>query len=156
MWGVGLNKITTLKFSNTRSKPKYPCNTSPPIQTTSRPIKSVLELQHWESGHDPLNVCHIPLQPRHKSSVINSEGLNSTTSKMKVIHCHDMAGGYLDDSHSLGGSNFDVYNFYNWQFIDTFIYFSHSRVTIPREYSNFFIFSVFFFNKYIYKTVVTI
>jgi len=49
-----------------------------------------------------------------------------------MIHCHDMAGGYHEDRHSQGSlSKSHVYNFYYWQYIDIFIYFSHHRVTIP-------------------------
>lgn len=51
------------------------------------------------------------------------------------IHCHDMAGGYLDDRFATGCATEHIYNFYNWQFVDTFIYFSHHRITVPRTQS---------------------
>ena len=43
-----------------------------------------------------------------------------------------MAGGYHEDRFSLGSkTKSHIYNFYYWQYIDIFIYFSHHRVTIP-------------------------
>jgi endo-beta-N-acetylglucosaminidase D len=46
-----------------------------------------------------------------------------------------MAGGYLDDRFATGCATEHIYNFYNWQFVDTFIYFSHHRITVPRTQS---------------------
>jgi mannosyl-glycoprotein endo-beta-N-acetylglucosaminidase len=52
----------------------------------------------------------------------------------KVIVCHDMANNYHEDRLFQGSANIDsCYNFYHWQLIDLFIYFSHHMVTIPCE-----------------------
>ena len=69
--------------------------------------------------HDKLNRCFIPLSPR------------TTNRKYKVIACHDMAGGYNDDRFIQGSQNTNTYRFQYWSLIDYFIYFSHSRLTIP-------------------------
>ena len=114
---------TTLAHSlSFRFAPRYPHNTAPPISVVSRPLRSLNELDIWQPGEDPLNVSSVPLCRRP------SDGIPGP----KVIHCHDMAGGYLEDRHSLGGQDFNTYHFHDWQFIDYFVYFSHCRVTIPR------------------------
>ncbi|XP_053214791.1 cytosolic endo-beta-N-acetylglucosaminidase-like [Panonychus citri] len=49
----------------------------------------------------------------------------------KVILCHDMKGGYLEDRFIDGDDNYQAYRFFHWFLIDTFIYFSHHLITIP-------------------------
>ncbi|KAK9829564.1 hypothetical protein WJX72_006515 [[Myrmecia] bisecta] len=50
----------------------------------------------------------------------------------KLLVCHDMAGGYLEDRFALfGGSDPDFFRIDAWAMIDTFVYFSHHLVTIP-------------------------
>ncbi|KAF9429627.1 hypothetical protein BGZ94_010095 [Podila epigama] len=49
----------------------------------------------------------------------------------RVIVCHDMAGGYKEDASPQGNDFSTVYSIQYWAHIDTFIYFSHYRVTIP-------------------------
>ena len=44
-----------------------------------------------------------------------------------------MSNGYKEDKSIVGGDKDHYYNFYYWSFIDIFIYFSHHRVTIPRN-----------------------
>ncbi|CAJ0760474.1 24097_t:CDS:10, partial [Entrophospora sp. SA101] len=44
---------------------------------------------------------------------------------IKVIVCHDYAGGYKENHFDLG------YSIQYWQYIDIFIYFSHQRIAIP-------------------------
>ncbi|KAL1130623.1 hypothetical protein AAG570_011865, partial [Ranatra chinensis] len=49
----------------------------------------------------------------------------------KTLYCHDMKGGYLDDRFVNGSGQHDAFRFSRWSGIDTFVYFSHSLVTIP-------------------------
>eukprot|EP01134_Creolimax_fragrantissima_P002242 CFRG2242T1 len=50
----------------------------------------------------------------------------------RVIVCHDMSGGYCpSEKYEQGTNAANPYYIYHWQYIDTFIYFSHHLVTIP-------------------------
>ncbi|KAI3379377.1 hypothetical protein SNEBB_005470 [Seison nebaliae] len=55
----------------------------------------------------------------------------------KTIVCHDMKGGYLRDKYTDGyimtedDEGKDCFTFAAWNFIDMFIYFSHSFITLP-------------------------
>lgn len=53
---------------------------------------------------------------------------------MRIMFCHDMAGGYRADSHVQGVwgcGAFKEYNFYHWELVHVFVYFSHHRITVP-------------------------
>ena len=49
----------------------------------------------------------------------------------QLLVCHDLQGGYGDDSLVQGGADPEQYSIYAWHLIDLFVYFSHRRVTIP-------------------------
>nr|XP_002125915.3 cytosolic endo-beta-N-acetylglucosaminidase-like [Ciona intestinalis]XP_026694401.1 cytosolic endo-beta-N-acetylglucosaminidase-like [Ciona intestinalis] len=51
----------------------------------------------------------------------------------KVMLCHDMAGGYLDDRfvQQMVGNRTIEYHMSYWSLIDIFVYFSHHFITIP-------------------------
>ncbi|EFA80958.1 Endo-beta-N-acetylglucosaminidase [Heterostelium album PN500] len=100
----------------------------PSCSTTTLPkckaLTSLAELLDWKpSQHDQSLVSRVPLKP-------------IPTRKTQMIHCHDMMGGYLDyeiDPYplSMTDNHSNHYSFQYWQLIDTFIYFSHKRITIP-------------------------
>ncbi|CAF0799991.1 unnamed protein product [Rotaria sordida] len=55
-----------------------------------------------------------------------------TSSRQKILLCHDMKGGYLEDKHIQGCQTHEpCYRFFRWHLIDIFVYFSHELVTIP-------------------------
>ncbi|KAF0986719.1 hypothetical protein HZS_7012 [Henneguya salminicola] len=86
----------------------------------SLPITSVTDL---------LNIDKAEIEPRKQSFVkLNSEPLPDGP---KTLVCHDMKGGYIEDRFDQGCENFDAYNFWFWNNIDVFIYFSHKIVVIP-------------------------
>lgn len=103
--------------------PEYPPPSAPAVPRASRPIKHLAELVNWQPGADPVNVSHVALRSRPH--------IDDALHRQQRIHCHDMAGGYLDDRFATGCATEHIYNFYNWQFVDTFIYFSHHRITVP-------------------------
>jgi mannosyl-glycoprotein endo-beta-N-acetylglucosaminidase len=86
----------------------------------SAPLKSLKELEAWyPSKNDEFNRADVPLLQRNL--------INDT----KLIFCHDMMGGYIEDHLPQGNDKDRIYFTEYWAFIDTFIYFSHHRVTIP-------------------------
>ena len=93
-----------------------------PITT---PFKQISELLDWSPGHDPFNVAIVDLAARESPPC----GVNKPSSKLML--CHDMNGGYNEDRFPQGGDESFVYNFFYWQHIDQFVYFSHKRVSIP-------------------------
>ncbi|KAF9996722.1 hypothetical protein BGZ80_009416 [Entomortierella chlamydospora] len=112
----------------------------------SQPIKSFKDLLAWQPGLDEYNVSHIPFHPRpepltrkrgHVGVQKDTEKDGSPTTRQldlrdcKVVVCHDMAGGYQEDASPQGNDYSTIYSIQYWNHVDTFIYFSHSRVTIP-------------------------
>ena len=94
-------------------------NSSEFFRLETNPIYNLKELDKWK-----------PKEYLIQENSFNLENLKRST--MKILHCHDMKGGYLGD-HLLNGKECsDFYNFFEWNLIDIFVYFSHYRVTIPR------------------------
>jgi mannosyl-glycoprotein endo-beta-N-acetylglucosaminidase len=89
----------------------------------SYPIKTLQDLQsrtYFDSFHYPFNKSSVPIS---SSSLLPN--------RRRLLVCHDMAGGYLDDKWIQGGTNPNAYAIWHWHLIDVFVYFSHSLVTIP-------------------------
>ncbi|KAI8092805.1 endo-b-N-acetylglucosaminidase [Halteromyces radiatus] len=89
----------------------------------SHPLSSMEELKNWNPNQmlDNANIASIKLRKRPKDTTIGS----------KLLLCHDMAGGYKEDEWVQGNNYETIYHVQYWQYVDTFIYFSHERVTIP-------------------------
>ncbi|KAI6656431.1 Cytosolic endo-beta-N-acetylglucosaminidase [Oopsacas minuta] len=86
------------------------------------PIESLEELNFWQKGHDPWNVSTVPLRVSEKHKQLGEP---------KTLFCHDMMGGYHYDKYPQGHWDSNNYCFYHWAYIDSFVYFSHSFLTIP-------------------------
>ncbi|GJJ75865.1 mannosyl-glycoprotein endo-beta-N-acetylglucosaminidase [Entomortierella parvispora] len=116
----------------------------------SQPLRSFKDLLAWQPGQDPYNVSNTPLhkrpptldrgmrQPPSNPDDLTQEPLSSSSGRArsnlkdcKVIVCHDMAGGYKEDNLPQGNDESSIYSIQYWSHIDTFIYFSHSRISIP-------------------------
>ncbi|KAJ0978357.1 hypothetical protein J5N97_013831 [Dioscorea zingiberensis] len=99
-----------------------PTKPSVPI---SYPIKTVAELEsrsYFESFHYPFNRASVPLP---------SYAAGPLPARRRLLVCHDMQGGYVDDRWVQGGSNPDAYSIWHWFLMDVFVYFSHNLVTLP-------------------------
>ncbi|KAJ4970389.1 hypothetical protein NE237_003488 [Protea cynaroides] len=97
---------------------------SKPSAPVSYPIRNLDDLEsrsYFESFHFPFNKASVPLP---STSV-------SLPARSRILACHDMAGGYLDDKWIQGGSNAEGYAIWHWHLMDIFVYFSHTLVTIP-------------------------
>lgn len=101
------------------------------------PLKSLAALEAWRPGAAPWNAASEPLRRRAGADdpladlwIPVAPGQERHTG---VVVMHDMAGGYRpDQDRSPGGSSNDrLYRFTHWQYIDTFIYFAHARVSFP-------------------------
>ncbi|GMY08305.1 cytosolic endo-beta-n-acetylglucosaminidase 2 [Fagus crenata] len=116
-------------MSHPTSEPELQ-NETPPFDPTkpsvpiSYPIKTLEELEsrsYFESFHYPFN----------KASVALQSGSSSLPNRRRLLVCHDMSGGYLDDKWIQGGTNPNSYSIWHWYLIDVFVYFSHNLVTLP-------------------------
>ncbi|CAF1323401.1 unnamed protein product [Adineta steineri] len=88
--------------------------------TVCSPIKNLSDLLDISASCLTNRFKSSPLIPRH------------TSPRQKILLCHDMKGGYLEDKHTQGcQTNEPCYRFFRWHLIDIFTYFSHELVTIP-------------------------
>ncbi|EJD00728.1 uncharacterized protein FOMMEDRAFT_168992 [Fomitiporia mediterranea MF3/22] len=94
-----------------------------PHSTPSHPnvFKSLAELDDWTSKPRYQTKLEGLLEYTPRSKPDNPSHRNSG----KLLVCHDYKGGYSEGPSSL------AYTFNFWDLCDTFIYFSHHRVTIP-------------------------
>ncbi|XP_039135920.1 LOW QUALITY PROTEIN: cytosolic endo-beta-N-acetylglucosaminidase 1 [Dioscorea cayenensis subsp. rotundata] len=109
-------------MSSQAPTPSDPTKPSIPI---SYPIKTLAELasrSYFESFHYPFNQASVPL-PSYAAGPLSA--------RRRLLVCHDMKGGYVDDQWVQGGSNPDAYAIWHWFLMDVFVYFSHDLVTLP-------------------------
>ncbi|KAG0080508.1 hypothetical protein BGZ92_000626 [Podila epicladia] len=129
-----------------------------PTLPKTQPVKNMMDLLAWQPGQDEYNVSNTPLHQRPKptptpwfpgkklssdseqSAEDSPESERSASAYPKdraalrdcrVIVCHDMDGGYKEDAAPQGNDYSGIYSIQYWSHIDTFIYFSHNRVSIP-------------------------
>ncbi|XP_010486748.1 PREDICTED: cytosolic endo-beta-N-acetylglucosaminidase 2-like [Camelina sativa] len=97
---------------------------SKPSLPISFPIKSLQDLNsrsYFDSFHFQFNRSTVPLRG-------SSDGLPN---RPRVLVCHDMKGGYVDDKWVQGCENDAGFAIWHWYLMDVFVYFSHSLVTLP-------------------------
>lgn len=99
-----------------------PFDPTEPSTPVAFPIKTLEDLEsgaYFKSFHYPFNRSTVALQPA------------PLPDRRRMLVCHDMAGGYLDDKWIQGGTNPDAFALWHWYLIDIFVYFSHDLVTLP-------------------------
>ncbi|KAJ1417713.1 Glycoside hydrolase, family 85 [Sesbania bispinosa] len=104
------------------SEPPPPFDPTQPSVPISYPIKTLQELEsrsYFESFHYPFNKASVPILD------------SSSPNRRRLLVCHDMAGGYLDDKWIQGGTIPNAYAIWHWHLIDVFVYFSHNLITLP-------------------------
>jgi len=120
--------LVTMSNPKSESVSEPSVSEPPPSQPSvpiSYPIKTLEELEsrsYFDSFHYPFNRASVP--------ILNGDS-SSLPQRRRLLVCHDMAGGYLDDKWIQGGTNPDAYAIWHWHLIDVFVYFSHSLVTLP-------------------------
>uniref|UniRef100_A0A5B6YH99 mannosyl-glycoprotein endo-beta-N-acetylglucosaminidase n=1 Tax=Davidia involucrata TaxID=16924 RepID=A0A5B6YH99_DAVIN len=110
--------------NNESSSDPPPFDPSQPSVPVSYPIKTLEDLEsksYFDSFHFPFNKASVTLQSDNRS----------LANRPRILVCHDMAGGYLDDKWVQGGTNADAYAIWHWYLTDVFVYFSHTLVTLP-------------------------
>ncbi|CAK7325923.1 unnamed protein product [Dovyalis caffra] len=110
------------EYHSSTVDPPPPFDPTQPSIPISFPIKTLEDLgsrAYFKTFHYPFNRCSVPLE----NSVLDN--------RPRILVCHDMQGGYVDDKWIQGGSNPDAYAIWHWYLIDVFVYFSHNLVTLP-------------------------
>ncbi|KAI0915545.1 hypothetical protein AcV5_003735 [Taiwanofungus camphoratus] len=82
-------------------------------------FESLADLDEWASKPSAKLSGVMEYRPRRPVKGVDSE------TRGKLLACHDYKGGYTEAPSGL------AYTFNFWSYCDTFIYFSHHRVTIP-------------------------
>ncbi|CAN8259781.1 unnamed protein product [Cochlearia groenlandica] len=98
---------------------------SKPSLPMSFPIKSLADLKsrsYFESFHFQFNRSTVPLRRNRSHELPN---------RPRVLVCHDMKGGYVEDKWVQGCENDAGFAIWHWYLMDVFVYFSHSLVTLP-------------------------
>ena len=68
---------------------------------------------------------------KHAPSILHVQASSRSPEAPKLLVCHDMGGGYREDAWANGCKCSNPFYMTHWHLIDTFVYFSHSFVTIP-------------------------
>jgi len=99
------------------SSSNIPDNLSNPVTV---PLKSLEQLMTWTAGFDEFSVARVPRR-----------AVTYDKDKPKTLVCHDMRGGYVEDRFPQGFQSSNCYRFTNWNYIDSFCYFTHNFISIP-------------------------
>ena len=119
-----LRKNMSNQTDDKKSDPPPPFDPSKPSIPISYPIKTLEDLDsrsYFTSFHYPFNKSIVPLQQPN----------SALAQRPRILVCHDMQGGYVDDKWVQGGGNSGAYAIWHWYLIDVFVYFSHNLVTLP-------------------------
>ncbi|ESQ40461.1 hypothetical protein EUTSA_v10012879mg [Eutrema salsugineum] len=106
------------------SAPLPPFDPTKPSTPISFPIKNLQDLEsrsYFQSFHFSFN----------RSSVSLRRNIGRLPDRSRLLVCHDMKGGYVDDKWVQGCGNNTGFAIWNWYLMDVFVYFSHSLVTLP-------------------------
>jgi len=103
--------------------PMDPKKPGVPISYPLKTLKEVEDRSYFDSFHFPFNKSSVPLPPYRASKPLEN--------RPRLLVCHDMKGGYVDDKWVQGNENSEAYAIWHWHLIDIFVYFSHNLVTLP-------------------------
>ncbi|XP_074568960.1 cytosolic endo-beta-N-acetylglucosaminidase 1-like [Curcuma longa] len=101
--------------------PFDPSRPSSPISYPIDSLEALASRSYLRSFHFPFNRASVPL-PSSAAFL---------PPRRRILVCHDMKGGYVDDLRVQGGGNPGAYAIWHWYLMDVFVYFSHDLVTLP-------------------------
>ncbi|KAG6531052.1 hypothetical protein ZIOFF_004822 [Zingiber officinale] len=101
--------------------PFDPSQPSPPISYPITSLEALASRSYLRSYHFPFNRASVPL-PSSAAFL---------PPRRRILVCHDMKGGYVDDLRVQGSGNPGAYAIWHWYLMDVFVYFSHDLVTLP-------------------------
>ncbi|SPO23276.1 related to Endo-b-N-acetylglucosaminidase [Ustilago trichophora] len=91
-------------------------------------FESLDELHLWyQMQYGDALQCHLELCSKHNGppTASSSRTTSSIIPPTKLVVCHDFKGGYTENTNERG------YTLEHLHLVDTFIYFSHKRVSVP-------------------------
>jgi len=109
--------------SSVSEPPMDPKKPGVPISYPLKTLKDLEDRSYFDSFHFPFNKSSVPLPPYRASKPLEN--------RPRLLVCHDMKGGYVDDKWVQGNENSEAYAIWHWHLIDIFVYFSHDLVTLP-------------------------
>ncbi|KAF8118806.1 hypothetical protein N665_0002s0115 [Sinapis alba] len=101
--------------------PFDPTKPSTPISFPIKTLQDLASRSYFDSFHFSFN----------RSSVSLRQNIGVLPDRSRLLVCHDMKGGYVDDKWVQGCGNNTGFAIWNWYLMDVFVYFSHSLVTLP-------------------------
>ncbi|CAM6125495.1 unnamed protein product [Calypogeia fissa] len=94
----------------------------PPRSFPITTLQDLHDRSYFNSANFEFNKSSVPLQKR---------GGTSGEKRPRLLACHDLKGGYVDDQWIQGSPNAGAYTLTHWRLLDIFVYFSHKLVTLP-------------------------
>ncbi|GJP70253.1 hypothetical protein CLOP_g1216 [Closterium sp. NIES-67] len=119
-------------MADTSAAPLPPVPPSPPIAPVCCPLTSLDQLLQWRPGSPATGgIYNRATAPFRARSVAGGAPRSGRRRQQRVLACHDMMGGYVEDQCAQGSARSDVYRMWEWDVVDAWVYFSHHLVTVP-------------------------
>ncbi|CAI5518875.1 unnamed protein product [Closterium sp. Naga37s-1] len=120
-------------MADASADPLPPVPPSPPVAPVCAPLTSLDQLLHWRpSSPATCGIYNRATAPfRARSAPGAARGELPRRRRQRVLACHDMMGGYVEDARAQGSARSEVYRAWEWDSVDVWVYFSHHLVTLP-------------------------
>eukprot|EP00850_Spirogloea_muscicola_P020113 SM000207S06188 [mRNA] locus=s207:137974:139855:- [translate_table: standard] len=102
----------------------------PPFVPAAAPLRTLQDLLSWAPGESRSDAfvrgSRLPQPPCDCGMAAAEAG------RPRLLVCHDLRGGYTEDAEAQGGAlGSNAFCLWDWDLVDTFVYFSHELVTVP-------------------------
>ncbi|CAI5510910.1 unnamed protein product, partial [Closterium sp. Naga37s-1] len=120
-------------MADASADPLPPVPPSPPVAPVCAPLTTLDQLLQWRPGSPATggiyNRATAPFRARSAPGAARGE--LPRRRRQRVLACHDMMGGYVEDERAQGSACSEVYRAWEWDAVDVWVYFSHHLVTLP-------------------------